>query len=260
MLTSARLPSGLILGLGFLGSRPSDGLLLLDGLGLDLQLDRLAHQHPARFQGDVPGHLPRFAFELTGRAEGGPSTAPRIRERPLVRDIQGHRPGHATDREIADHSKGARAGLLHPSAPVRDPRVVLHIEEVRRTEMVVAVRYTRVDARGVDLELGPGVLDRVGDVDGTAEHVELAPYLRHHQMARYRSDHRVIRIEFPRSLPGDVDAGGALFHLDTSPFRSSRTRTRRAGGGSSFRTRRDSGWRTHRRSSRWYSTRAGAPG
>src|SRR5439155_2646096 len=85
-----------------------------------------------------------------------------------------------------------------------------------------------VDAGGVDLELGPGLLGRVPDVDGSVEGREAAADLRHHEVAGHGADHRMVRIELPRALRRHPGAGGWLGHGGSFAYGSSlRTTTTR---------------------------------
>src|SRR4051794_37800797 len=75
-----------------------------DELGLDLEGDRLADEHAAALERLVPREPEVLAVHLAGGAEAGTGAAPRVGDRAVELDAQGHGTGDAPDRELAvDH-------------------------------------------------------------------------------------------------------------------------------------------------------------
>src|SRR5204863_88647 len=81
-----------------------------------------------------------LAFVLAGRGEAGTGPTPRVRRDALERHVQRHRSRDAADRQVALHMKGVLARLLDLGGSIGDLRIVLHIEEIRRPQVVVPVR------------------------------------------------------------------------------------------------------------------------
>src|SRR3954453_10074155 len=118
---------------------------LLDGGDVEAQLDLVGHEHVARAEHLVELHVEVGAVELAGDLERDALVTPRVDlgaldlgfEHDLARD-----PVH---RQLSDNLEGVlvdRADLRRAECDLRE---ALHVEEVSRAQVLVALGLVRVD-------------------------------------------------------------------------------------------------------------------
>src|SRR3979411_680994 len=120
-----------------------------DGLNLDLHLHVIADQHPPCLERRIPDQPELAAIDLGGSAEAHAAAAPGILAGALVDRVESDFLRDAANREVADHLE--RLALLaprafHSAALEADGRMLLDVQEVRRAQVLVAVRGAGVQA------------------------------------------------------------------------------------------------------------------
>src|ERR1700716_1998909 len=123
---------------------------LTDERGLDLELDLVPDQQASRLQDLVPGESPVPAVQLAAGRNADPVVAPGVGEALLDLCLQCYGPRLALDRELAADPVSVPAYTLHFRARVGHLREALDVEEVGRTEMLVPLLNTGVEADGLD--------------------------------------------------------------------------------------------------------------
>src|SRR3954449_4339756 len=135
------------------------GLLrdLLHGGDVELELDLLADEDAALVEREVPGQVPVATVDRRLALEADAEAAPRVHRGAGELPVDGDRVGLAVDGEVTDQGVDVVVDLLHLGADEGDLGVVGDVEEVRGEQVGVAVGVAGVNARHVDLDLGPAV-------------------------------------------------------------------------------------------------------
>jgi DNA-binding NarL/FixJ family response regulator len=137
---------------------------LLDELALDRDLDLLADHDPA-VQDRVETQPEFLPVDLRRGAVGDPvAHHPLVVELPVPGHVQLHRPGVSLDGQVAGQREPVCPGRLDARALERDHRVLLHLEEVRRAEVVVPGAVVGPDAGRGDGRLDRGSLRGAGSM------------------------------------------------------------------------------------------------
>src|SRR6266516_6289245 len=160
-------------------ARFEDRLGLFDGFDLELEASLLAHQEAAGLDGHVPGEPEVLAIDLGAGRETGPPVTQRIGCPAVVLDLEADSARDAVDRPITVHEEVSGRLPFDPRALERDLRIALHVEEVGRTQVLVALLVPALDAGGVDVDLHPRLGRVLGDVDRAPDLREPAPDLAH---------------------------------------------------------------------------------
>src|SRR5215467_1876931 len=173
-------------------------LFLLDEFALDPDLDFLADDEPA-IQDRVEAQAELLPVDLGRGAVRDPvSHHPGVVELAVLRHVEGYRAGVALD--------GQDAGALE-----REERVLLHLEEVGRADVVVSHRVVGTEAGGRDGHLDRRLLGVAGvDVGDRAELVKVAPDRHHPQVLGGEFDLRVVRVELPVAHRGPPCSASSL--------------------------------------------------
>src|SRR5262249_16908513 len=126
---------------------------LVNQLDVERQLDLVTHHHTARLENLVPGETKRRTADLPRGTEACAIVAPRIARAPLGCHVERHWLGYATNGEVTRHAEGAvqisgdaRAGKAHR-------REIRRVEEVGRTQVIVALLLSRVDRGHIDRDV-----------------------------------------------------------------------------------------------------------
>src|SRR5205807_2287687 len=166
---------------------PSRNLLaLVNRFDLDLEADRLAQHEAAGLEGRVEADAKVVLVDLAGCREAHAGPHLRMRDDTEVLGVEGDRLGGAADRQVAGQRE-IGAPLLNRAARAEGDRwVVLHVQEVGRTDVRVTVRIAGVDTGGVDRSLHLGIFGLLGHLDGPGELAELAAYLADHQVTNHK--------------------------------------------------------------------------
>src|SRR5579884_778448 len=138
-------------------------LLLLDGLDLEGHVDGVTHEKSARLEGHIPLGPEIVAIEGGGGAETGDIGSEWRGAAPIVRDVQGDFLRHAPNGQVTDQVEGAVVLVLDAGAAEGDGGIVLHIQEIGRAEMGVALLGARVDRRGIDLNIHTSLINLIVD-------------------------------------------------------------------------------------------------
>src|SRR5690606_11864550 len=101
----------------------------------------------------VPLETEVAAVERRRRREGNPLVPPRVLGLTAVLGVEDHLAGDVPDRERAVDAVAVTAGLLHLGALEPKLGEALHVQEVRRPQVIVAVGYAGIDAAAVDRHL-----------------------------------------------------------------------------------------------------------
>src|SRR5438445_9030596 len=123
-------------------------MVLEDRLGVDRDLDLVAHDHAALVEGRVPARAEVVAVDGGGgdesRADPGSlvdaAFPPRRRPTAEVVDVEHRRAGDSTDGEVSLHLEVRRPGPPGHAAAEGDLRMPFHVEEVSAAEVAVAIR------------------------------------------------------------------------------------------------------------------------
>src|SRR5215471_12954346 len=130
-------------------------LFLLDEFALDPDLDFLADDEPA-IQDRVEAQAELLPVDLGRGAVRDPvSHHPGVVELAVLRHVERYRAGIALDGQVAGQRVVVRVDRLDAGALEREEGVLLHLEEVGRTDVVVPHRVVGTEAGGRD-----GHLDR----------------------------------------------------------------------------------------------------
>src|SRR5438309_2004483 len=128
---------------------------LLDRFDLELEARLLAHQDAAGLDGHVPGEPEVLAIDLGAGREAGPPVAHRIGCPAVVLDLEADSARDAVDRQITVYEEVSGRFPFDPRALERDLRIALDVEEVGRTQVLVALLVPALDAGGIDVDLHP---------------------------------------------------------------------------------------------------------
>src|SRR2546423_4832939 len=186
-------------------------------LGLDVDFDVVSNDQPTGFQHLVPGQAEIAPIDLSRCAESCPLAAPRILGLTFVLYIQSDRLCYAANREITCEFEFLPV-TLDMRRPELDLWIHLGVQEIRRTEMLIALICAGIDARCLQ-----AYLDRrlrhvllIG-VDGPFKVRDSALHRRDHQVLGREFDQRVRWVEFPN---GFCSYGGSCLycgHVSSSP-------------------------------------------
>src|SRR3954469_21270427 len=149
--------------------------LPLHRLDIELDLQRRTDRRDPRLHDLVVVHGEVLPPELGGGPEGGTGPAPGIGPRPQIREVQVDGAYDTTHGQLTPYGPPVRTGHDEPRGPVRDLRVPLDVQEVRRPQVFVPHRVARVDGGRPDDGLHPGLGHVVrGDLDRRREVGEAA--------------------------------------------------------------------------------------
>src|SRR6266478_1651055 len=145
-------------------SRPPDrndplGYLLrrlFHGLDLEHELHLVAHQDAAGLQCLVPAQTEILAIDARAAAKAGALAAPGVLAGALVGDVEDHGLRHAMHGQVSDDTVDAGFHLLDLRAAEGGGGKLLHVQEIGRSQVRVALRVSRVDARRIDGHLHRG--------------------------------------------------------------------------------------------------------
>ena len=121
------------------------GLLLFDQGRFHVDLDLVADQQPAGFEGGVPRQPELLAADFGLGAESRPGGTKRINRDAAELDFEFHGLGDAADGEVAGDGV-VLAVTFDARGPERHLRIVFDVEEVRPAHVAVAVRIAGVEA------------------------------------------------------------------------------------------------------------------
>src|SRR5699024_7476961 len=127
---------------------------VLDQGELELERDLVADEYATGIELCIPGDAPVLAVDATRTLEAGAQLAVGIGldADELERNRHGLR--HVTNRQLTGDDVGAFVHLVDGRGDEADLRVGLHVEEVCRTQVLVATLAAGVDAGGLDDDLG----------------------------------------------------------------------------------------------------------
>src|SRR5690606_25304294 len=151
-------------------------------LSFDLDLHLLGDEHTSCFESLVPSQTEVFSIDLASQAEAYAHHAPRILSWPLVFSLEGDTLGGFTDGEVAGDLDVGTAHL-DARALEGDVWMVLCVEEIRRSEVPVALRLSGVNSFGSYLRFYLGGAEVVG--------VEFDLSFHSREAAAHRADHHV---------------------------------------------------------------------
>src|SRR6476661_4153563 len=112
----------------------------------DVDLDVVADGQSAALEQHVPGQAEIAAIDLALRAEARSLATPRILRLPLELDVEGDLSRYVADRQVAGELELVPVSL-DTRALEPDIGVLLDVEEIPRTEVLVALISPRVEAR-----------------------------------------------------------------------------------------------------------------
>src|SRR6266536_4991507 len=126
--------------------------LLAHELDLELQADRPAEHEPAGLQRRVPDEAPILAVDLGPGREARALTQRRVGVGTVELELEGDQARDVPDGQLAIEPPTALPGPpAHGRRAEGDLWVLVHVEEIRRAHVAVALRGVRVHAAGLDL-------------------------------------------------------------------------------------------------------------
>src|SRR4051812_10316646 len=120
-----------------------------DGLHLEMDAQIVAHEDSAGLQRLIPGQPEVATVDLRIGGEAHARVPPRIAAASLVGGVERHLARRAADREVADDPEAValvRPGAFDPAALEGNRRELLHVQEVGRAQVLVALLDAGVDA------------------------------------------------------------------------------------------------------------------
>jgi hypothetical protein len=181
---------------------------LFDGLDLNFQLDLIADQDAAAFEGGVPVQAEVTSVELRLAGEAGDGLSVGRDADAVEGHVERNFAGLIADGQVADELELV-AGALNTGALEGDRRELLDVEEVGRTQVSITPVVGGVDAGRIDLDLNgrqSGVLAVVKD--GTGDAGKAALDGRDHHVADAELDQAVGGIDLPGGMGQDGGGGG----------------------------------------------------
>src|SRR5215207_2916525 len=167
-------------------------------LDLDLELDLLRHEKPARLEDHVPGQAPVFTVDRRAGAEHRSLVAPGIDELAQELGVQGDLPGDALDRQVSVDATGC-AGDVDAGRPEPCRGMVAGIEQVARTEVVVPGLGPRAHRGHLDDDVDHRGGRVIADHDAALDAGEASSYFRQTEVPPDESDQGMARIDRPRA-------------------------------------------------------------
>src|SRR5690606_3468900 len=142
------------------------------------------------------GDAPVLAVDHGLTLEPDAVVAERVHGGAGVLEVDGDRVGDALDGQIPADAEGGLVDDLDAGGDEPDLRVVLHVEEVVAAQVGIAVSVARVDAGGLDHQLGAGAGGVLGvEVAGALELIEVAADLGDHRVTGDEADAAVRRVD-----------------------------------------------------------------
>jgi hypothetical protein len=180
--------------------------------------DVVSDHHAARFQGLIPSQAEIAPIDLAARAESGALTTPGILGLAFKLDIEREGPRYVTDRQVSRELE-ALLVPLNSGALELYLRVLLHIQEVCRPEMLVALVCPGIETSRIECRFNGGILRILFiGVNRPLNVCDPALHGRDHQMLGGELDNGVGWVELPSGfLPrgGDGLDGGSHSFLSS---------------------------------------------
>src|SRR5437868_10192546 len=117
-----------------------------------MDLDVVANCQAATFENHVPGEAVFTTVQLAGRAKPNPLATPRIFRLTLERYVERDRPSDVANRKVTGELEILFVAL-NVGALELDDRELLHIQEVSRPQVLIALLDSRIQRSRIQRDL-----------------------------------------------------------------------------------------------------------